>query len=153
MKKEEKKEIKAEEKGETLVSATGTPTAPGSGTPAPVAATEVTPTESAMKEKRRQSFFGSKKEKKADGSTESGKLGGLFRKASRSAKGPSGPVTDSSAPPAPIAKDVPATTDGVATTESTSTPTVNGIENEKEAEPVESGSAAASHPAAIEASA
>ena len=136
------------------MSATGTPpTAPGSGAPAPVAATEVTPTESAIKEKRRQSFFGSKKEKKADGSAESGKLGGLFRKASRSAKSLSGPVTDSSIPPAPVAKDVPATTDEVATTEPTSALMVNGIENEKATEPVVPESAAASHSAAIEASA
>ena len=106
-----------------------------------------------MKEKRRQSFFGSKKEKKADGSNESGKLGGLFRKASRSAKGTSGPVTDSSAPPAPVAKDVPSTTDGAATTESTPTPIVNFMEHAQEDGSVKTETAAASHPAAIEASA
>ncbi|MCJ1395174.1 hypothetical protein MMC18_008055 [Xylographa bjoerkii] len=125
-KKEEKKEIKVEEAPETKedvpVIATGTPTALGSGVPPTTTTDVVAPTnpEPAMKEKRRQSFFGSlggKKDKKVDPSSDNeatgGKLGGLFRRASRSTKGSQSAMTDSSVPPAPISKDLPATTEVV----------------------------------------
>ena len=76
--------------------------------------------EPVMKEKRRQSFFGSlggKKDRKVDSSSDNeatgGKLGGIFRRASRSTKGSQNAMTDSSAPPAPISKDLPATTEAV----------------------------------------
>ncbi|MCJ1403291.1 hypothetical protein MMC11_006514 [Xylographa trunciseda] len=132
-KKEEKKEIKAEEvaeiKEDAPVVATGTPTAPGTGVPPPATTDIMTPTnpEPVIKEKRRQSFFGSlggKKDKKVDSSSDNeapgGKLGGLFRRASRSSKGSPSAMTDSSAPPAPISKDLPATTEAVP--ETTETP-------------------------------
>jgi len=121
-KKEETKEVKAEEAAETKVDApvvaTGTPTAPGSGVPPPTTTDVMTPSspEPVVKEKRRQSFFGSlggKKDKKVDSSSDNeatgGKLGGIFRKASRSAKGSQSAMTDSSTPPAPISKDLPTT--------------------------------------------
>ena len=85
------------------------------------------------KEKRRQSFFNTlsgKKDRKPDTTSDtemtdsegkkptSNKLGGLFRKASRSTKGPSTPVTDPAAPPAPISKDAPASTEETPATKS-----------------------------------
>ena len=102
--------------------ATGTPTAPGSGTPALTTTDVVAPIspEPAIKEKRRQSFFGSlggKKDKKVDSTSDNettgGKLGGMFRRASRSTKGFQAVLTDPSAPPAPIGKDLPVATEAV----------------------------------------
>ncbi|MCJ1380494.1 hypothetical protein MMC17_003599 [Xylographa soralifera] len=124
--KEEKKEIKAEAgtetKGDVPVIATETTTAPGSGIPPSTTTDIVTPasSEPVMKEKRRQSFFGSlggKKDRKVDSSSDNeatgGKLGGIFRRASRSTKASQSAITDSSAPPDPISKDLLATTEAV----------------------------------------
>ncbi|MCJ1475595.1 hypothetical protein MMC13_004258 [Lambiella insularis] len=121
-KKGEKIEAKAEEKTEKpiddLVAATGAPIAPGSGTSAPVATDAVATTGPAdiAKDKRRQSFFGGlggKKERKTDPSSDSettgGKLGGMFRRASRSTKGSQAPGTDPAIPPTPISKDIRST--------------------------------------------
>ncbi|MCJ1439021.1 hypothetical protein MMC27_008411 [Xylographa pallens] len=125
-KREEKKEIKAEAgteaKEDVPVVATEASTAPGSGILSPMTTDVVTPAspEPVMKEKRRQSFFGSlggKKDRKVDSSSDNeatgGKLGGMFRRASRSTKGSQSAMTDSPAPPAPISKDLPATTEAV----------------------------------------
>ena len=94
----------------------------------PAAVTESVPTpETSLKDKRRSSFFGTlsgKKDKKplelmdkksesavsdaeaTDGEgKKSNKLQGLFRKASKSNKPTTGPVTDSSIPPAVPAKE------------------------------------------------
>ena len=71
-------------------------------------------------EKRRSSFFnslGGKKERgvSPEGDKKSG-LGGLFRKSSKSVKPTTGPVTDSSAPPAiPAGAETAAVTEPVAT--------------------------------------
>lgn len=123
--------------------AIGTPAIPASDIPAPLTTTNVTatPTLEATKEKRRQSFFGTisgKKERRTDtasdaegtdgeGRKSSGnKLGGLFRKASRSTKGPSAPMTESSLLPGPISEDTVATTEAVPTAESTAEPLSEG---------------------------
>ena len=138
-KKEEKKETNTEEiaekDGEAPAVATEVPVASGPVSPSPLASDSVSPVNSSepVKDKRRQSFFsslGGKKEKRTDatsGDESSGnKLGGLFRKASRSTKGSMGPVADSSAPPAPISKDVSATTESAS--EATETAVPNGVE-------------------------
>lgn len=123
--------------------------APSETVVAPVPATATTP-EAASKEKRRQSFFtinSSKKEKKegaisdtevTDGEGKkptSGKLGGIFRRVSRSAKGAISPSHDeTTAPPLP-SKDVAAVEP---TTEAAAVPETNGAVEpavEKPAEP------------------
>lgn len=129
----------------------GTLDTPTTGT-APTA-TATTP--EAVKDKRRTSFFGSlggKKERTAevgpesevvDGesrqkSTPTSKLGGLFRRPSRAAKGEKDvsknqstsptAVTDSTETPVPISKDTPAaTTETPATHDITAEPQANGI--------------------------
>ncbi|MCJ1287119.1 hypothetical protein MMC26_006467 [Xylographa opegraphella] len=124
--REEKKEMKAEvgteAKEDTPVVAAETSTIPGSGISPPSTTDVMTPatSEPVLKEKRRQSFFGSlggKKDRKVDSSSDNeatgGKLGGMFRRASRSTKASQSATTDSSAPPAPIAKDLTATTEAV----------------------------------------
>ena len=143
---QEKKDMKTEEQAETTAAApamsTGTPAHPGSEPPNPTSIPNASSTTTApdpTKEKRRQSFFGnmaSKKERKVDATSDSemtdgegkksaaGKLGGIFRKASRSTKGTSGPMTDSSAPPAPISKDTPSVTEAMPATDSTMMPAV-----------------------------
>ena len=122
---------------------TGTPAIPGSDMPAPSTITNVTatPTPEATKEKRRQSFFGSisgKKERRVDASSDaegtdgegrkssSNKLGGLFRKASRSTKGPSTPMTEPSLLPGPISEDTAATTEAAPVAEPTAEPLSEG---------------------------
>ena len=139
-----KAEEKVEKSTEAPAMSTDTPIEPSSETPAPTSIPTTAATAAApetTKEKRRQSFFGtkaSKKEKKTDTTSDAemtdgegkksaaGKLGGLFRKASRSTKGSSGPMTDSSTPPVPISKDAPATTEAMSpTTESAAAPMAN----------------------------
>ncbi|MCJ1296699.1 hypothetical protein MMC34_008265 [Xylographa carneopallida] len=125
-KKEEKKEIKAEAGADVkedipIVDAeTSTTSATGILPPTTTDTVISASPEPVIKEKRRQSFFGSlgsKKDRKVDSSSDNeatgGKLGGMFRKASRSTKGSQSAITDSTAPPAPISKDLPATTEGV----------------------------------------
>ena len=116
---QEKKEMKNEEKPEAMEE---TPKSPANFTPV----TSPTVASPDTKEKRRQSFFNTisgKKDKKpeptsdtemTDGEgkkTASNKLGGLFRKASRSTKGSSTLATDSTAPPVPTSKEAPANTE------------------------------------------
>ena len=104
-----------------------------------------------MKDKRRSSFFGTlsgkkerrsaeTKEKKSESAIsdaeatdgegkKSNKLQGLFRKASKSSKPTTGPVTDSSAPPAVPTKEEegPATAPGLeVATEATNSPKTSG---------------------------
>ena len=110
--------------------ATGTPTAPGSGAPAPNTTDATSPSSDGVtKDKRRQSFFGTlagKKERKTDLSSDNesagGKLGGMFRRASRSTKASSAPATDASIPPAPLSKDVVAAKDSALAGEASATP-------------------------------
>ncbi|KAL9123095.1 MAG: hypothetical protein Q9187_000346 [Circinaria calcarea] len=149
---QDKKEIKAEERGEEKVEkngevpamAIGTPGIPGSEAPVPSTTTDVTatPTPEATKEKRRQSFFNTisgKKERRTDATsdaegtdgegrkTSGNKLGGLFRKASRSTKGPSAPMTESSPLSGPISEDTAATMEARPTTKATAEPSSEGI--------------------------
>jgi len=121
----------------------------------PVAAAPVTTTEAAatstpaVKDKRRQSFFGSLggKKEKSPSSESSGKgLTGLFRKASSAAKGEKAP-----APPTKDAPPVPATTE--ATPAATEEPMTNGVEHEKTTEPIVPETTSTIHPTPIQASA
>lgn len=144
VKAEENVEEKVEKNGEVPAMATGTPAIAGSEAPVPSTTTNVTatPTPEATKEKRRQSFFNTisgKKERRTDVTsdaegtdaegrkTSGNKLGGLFRKASRSTKGPSAPMTESSPLPGPISEDTAATTEAPPTTKATAEPSSEGI--------------------------
>lgn len=145
-KKEAKVDQKVEEKagkdGEVPPVTTGTPATPGRDVPIPPTTTNVTatPAPEATKEKRRQSFFGTisgKKERRTDATSDAegtdgegrkssgNKLGGLFRKASRSTKAPSAPMTESSLP-GPISEDTAATTEAAPMTESAAEPLSEG---------------------------
>ena len=109
---------------------------PAVATETPNTATATSPTSgsSDLKDRRRSSFFGTitgrkgksvePKDRKMESTSEteaadaegkkSNKLGGLFRKSSKSAKPQSSPVTDSAAPPAPLKDTEPKVADEAA---------------------------------------
>ena len=119
-------------------------------TAAPVTTTEGAATSTpAVKDKRRQSFFGSLggKKEKSPSSESSGKgLTGLFRKASSAAKGDKGP-----APPSKDVPPVPSTTE--ANPAAAEEPMTNGVEHEKANEPIVPETTSTTQPAHIQASA
>ncbi|MCJ1483384.1 hypothetical protein MMC06_003551 [Schaereria dolodes] len=174
---DEKKDTKAEENDEVPAVARGTPTAPGnaiSATESPAIGTTTSATATSPdvpKERRRQSFFGTlggKKERRTDALSDaevtdgegkkssSGKLGGIFRKASRSARstGSNKPTTDA---PAPISKDTPAITEASTNGESAVGSTANGMSGNNEESTLgdmpENMTSERSQPAAVQASA
>ena len=160
--------MKAEEKMETKPEApvmdteTQAVSATDAMAPSTTPATASATTPEATKEKRRQSFFSTlsgKKEKKVDGTSDAemtdgekksaaGKLGGLFRKASRSAKPTSSTVTDPSAPPA-LPKDAEMEPKTESAAENVPEPMTNGA-MQKSSEPAMAGE---SGPTAVVASA
>lgn len=119
--------------------------------PAPATTTEATSTATPpVKDKRRQSFFGSlggKKEKSPAGDASGKGLTGLFRKASSAAKG-------GDKAPAPLGKHVPPVPSTTETTPATATdPPTNGVEHEKASEPTVPETTSTTQPTPIHASA
>lgn len=122
------------------------PLVPGPATTTEAPSTSTPP----VKDKRRQSFFGSlggKKDKSPTAETSGKGLTGLFRKASSAAKG-------GDKAPAPPSKDVPPVPSTTETTPATATePLTNGAEHEKASEPVVPETTSTTQPTPIHASA
>ena len=173
---------KVETKGDVAPLATDTPSAPDNSVPAP--ATTETPskdiptspiatTPDTSKDKRRQSFFGTlggKKERRTDVTSDSevtdgegkksasGKLGGLFRKASRSTKSTgSGKPASTDVPITPTGKPGPTASEPMTSGGSVVEPKTNGLAVTKEENAIsdrpEAVTSGHTQPAAVQASA